>query len=59
MQNLILFINAFFSYLLVFVVIIILVIVAILIGVRLRKAKDAKAGNDIAFTETSARKEQS
>lgn len=42
MTNLILFINAFLSYLLVFVFIIALVIVACIIGVKWRKAKDAK-----------------
>ncbi|MCM1267445.1 MAG: hypothetical protein NC302_06030 [Bacteroidales bacterium] len=43
MTNLILFLNAFFSYLLVFVLIIALVIVASVIGVKWRKSKDAKA----------------
>jgi predicted membrane protein len=43
MTNLILFINAFLSYLLCFVFIIALVIVACVIGVKWRKSKDAKA----------------
>ncbi len=43
MTNLILFVNAFLSYLLIFVLIIALVIVACLIGVKWRKSKDAKA----------------
>lgn len=43
MTNLILFVNAFLSYLLVFVLIIALVIVACVIGVKWRKNKDAKA----------------
>ena len=42
MTNLILFINAFLSYLLLFVLIIALVIVACIIGVKWRKSKDAK-----------------
>ena len=43
MTNLILFVNAFLSYLLIFVLIIALVIVACIIGVKWRKSKDAKA----------------
>ena len=43
MTNLILFANAFLSYLLLFVLIIALVIVACIIGVKWRKSKDAKA----------------
>lgn len=42
MTNFILFINAFLSYLLLFVLIIALVIVACIIGVKWRKSKDAK-----------------
>ena len=42
MENLILFINSFFSYLLVFVIAIVVIIVAIFIGTKLRKNKDAK-----------------
>lgn len=42
MTNLILFVNAFLSYLLLFVLIIALVIVACMIGVKWRKSKDAK-----------------
>ena len=43
MTNLILFVNAFLSYLLVFVFIIAVVVVACIIGVKWRKIKDAKA----------------
>lgn len=43
MTNLILFVNAFLSYLLIFVLIVALVIVACIIGVKWRKSKDAKA----------------
>ncbi len=43
MGNLILFLNAFLSYLFVFVLIIAVVIVACIIGVKWRKSKDAKA----------------
>lgn len=53
MANLVLFINAFLSYLLLFVLIIALVIVACIIGVKWRKAKDAK--NAVAAdTQTEA-----
>lgn len=43
MANVILFLNAFLSYLLCFVLIVALVIVACVIGVKWRKSKDAKA----------------
>lgn len=43
MTNLILFVNAFLSYLLVFVFIVAVVVVACVIGVKWRKSKDAKA----------------
>lgn len=46
MTNLILFVNAFLSYLLLFVFIIVLVIVACIIGVKWRKSKDAKIAAD-------------
>ncbi|MDE5938873.1 MAG: hypothetical protein K2H37_07305 [Lachnospiraceae bacterium] len=49
MTNLILFVNSFLSYLLLFVLIVALVIVACVIGVKWRKSKDAKAA-----LETSA-----
>ena len=42
MNNLILFINSFLSYLLVFAVIVAVVAVAVAIGITLRKKKDAK-----------------
>ncbi|MDE7246755.1 MAG: hypothetical protein K2N43_02595 [Lachnospiraceae bacterium] len=51
MANLILFVNAFLSYLLCFVLIIALVIVACVIGVKWRKSKDAKAA---AVAQTDA-----
>lgn len=43
MTNLILFVNAFLSYFLLFLFIIALVIIACVIGVKWRKSKDAKA----------------
>lgn len=53
MNNLILFVNAFLSYLLIFVLIIALVIVACVIGVKWRKSKDAKeASNGTGQAET-------
>lgn len=58
MQNLILFVNAFLSYLLVFVLIVALVIAACVIGVKWRKSKDAKAalaeGTDAAGNNPTA-----
>ena len=42
MNNLILFTNAFLNYLLLFVICVCVIIAAVLIGIRLRKAKDAK-----------------
>lgn len=44
MGKLILFINAFLSYLLVFALVVVLVIVACVIGVKWRKSKNAKLG---------------
>lgn len=58
MTNLILFVNAFLSYLLIFLLIVALVIVACIIGVKWRKSKDAKAalvgGADAADGDTTA-----
>ena len=60
MTNLILFVNAFLSYLLVFVLIVALVIVSCIIGVKWRKSKDAKAAaagdaqTDAVGTNTTA-----
>ena len=48
MNNLILFFNAFLSYLLLFVIIVALVIIACVIGVKWRKSKNAK----LALAET-------
>jgi hypothetical protein len=42
MDNLILFINAFLSYFLVYVISAAIIVTAVLIGIRLRKMKDAK-----------------
>lgn len=43
MAKLILFLNSFLSYLLLFVLIVAVVVVACMIGVKWRKNKDAKA----------------
>lgn len=43
MTNLILFLNAFMSYLFLFLFIVALIIVACFIGIKWRKSKDAKA----------------
>jgi len=53
MTNLILFVNAFLSYLLVFVLIVALVIVACVIGVKWRKSKDARAAALEAQADTA------
>lgn len=42
MNNLILFVNAFLSYLLVFVIVVVLCAIAIAIGITIRKKQDAK-----------------
>lgn len=42
MANLILFLNSFFSYLLLFIIIVALVIAACVIGAKWRKSKDQK-----------------
>lgn len=42
MTNLILFINSFLSYLLVFALIVVLVVIACILGVKWRKSTDAK-----------------
>ena len=42
MNNLILFLNSFFSYLLLFLLIVALVIIACVIGAKWRKSKDQK-----------------
>ncbi len=42
MNNLILFLNSFLSYLLLFVIMVALVVIACVIGVKLRKSKDAR-----------------
>ena len=49
MNNIILFLNAFLSYLLLFAIIVALVIIACVIGVKWRKSKDAK----LALTEAA------
>ena len=51
MNNLILFINSFLSYLLVMAVIVILAGIAIFIGIKLRKNKNAKVEQMKAATE--------
>lgn len=42
MNNLILFLNAFFSYLLLFILIVALVVIACVLGAKWRKSKDKK-----------------
>lgn len=47
MGNLILFINSFLSYLLVFAVIVVLVILACILGVKWKKISDAKKSGGV------------
>ena len=55
MTNLILFVNAFLSYLLVFVFIVILVIIACILGVKWKKSSDAKLIGDVeVFSESDS-----
>ena len=54
MNNLILFINAFLSYFLVYVISAVVIVVAVLLGIRFRKYKDAKAALETAVTETES-----
>ena len=54
MGNLILFLNAFLSYAFAFVVVIALIIVACLIGISLRKRKNAAEGIGTEEKEVSA-----
>lgn len=46
MTKLILFLNSFLSYLLVFVIIVALVIIACILGVKWKKSSDAKKAGD-------------
>ena len=57
MSNLILFLNSFLSYLLVFVIIVALVIIACVIGVKWRKSKDLKTAQS-SGTDGSALNQQ-
>lgn len=56
MNNLILFLNAFLSYLLLFAFIVVLVIIASVIGIKWRKSKDAKlaAAGEGAVEQTAS-----
>ena len=51
MNNLILFVNSFLSYLLLMAVIVILAGIAVFIGIKLRKNKNAKVEQMQAATE--------
>ena len=52
MNNLILFFNAFLSYIVLFLVIIVVAAVAMFIGIKRRKAQDAKALLEQTAAET-------
>lgn len=56
MNNLILFLNAFLSYLLLFAFIVVLVIIASVIGIKWRKSKDVKlaAAGEGAVEQTAS-----
>lgn len=53
MGNFILFLNSFFSYLLLFALVVVLVIIACVIGAKWRKSKDMKNGQ-LAGTDGNA-----
>ncbi|MEG1847411.1 MAG: hypothetical protein RRX92_04515 [Lachnospiraceae bacterium] len=53
MNQLILFVNSFLSYLLVFAIVVVLLIVGCTIGIKWRKSKDAKAALEVSATEDS------
>lgn len=52
MNNLILFVNSFLSYLLVMAVIVVLAGVGLFIGIKARKSKDAKESGESVSTES-------
>lgn len=54
MNNLILFLNSFLSYLLLFVIMIALVVIACIIGVKMRKSKDARLQAEAVLEEEEA-----
>lgn len=49
MSNLILFVNSFLSYLLVFVVVVSLIVIAVKIGIALRKKKDLQMAAEVSM----------
>ena len=57
MANLIAFLNAFLSYLLLFAVCVAVILVAVKIGITLRKNKDAKTALEAAKAAESELKE--
>jgi len=59
MNNLILFTNAFLSYLLLFVIAVCVVIAAVLIGRKLRTLKDAKDAQAAEVAQAAASAEES
>ena len=60
MDNLILFINEFTSYLLLFLLIVVLVIISFVCGVKLRKVRDGRKEelSDVESAEVSQKTEQ-
>ncbi|MBD5466461.1 MAG: hypothetical protein HDR22_11755 [Lachnospiraceae bacterium] len=54
MNNLILFLNSFLSYLLLFVIMIALVVIACIIGVKMRKSKDVRLQAEAVLEEEEA-----
>ncbi len=58
MTNLILFANAFMSYLLLFLLIVVLVIIACVLGVKWRKSKDKKLAMAVETEESSSVEEK-
>lgn len=58
MSNLILFLNVFLSYAVLFLIIVVLVIIAVLLGIRLRKNKDIKDAQIAAAQDTQGAAEE-
>lgn len=56
MDNLVLFVNSFLSYLLVVVVISVLVGIAIFIGIKMRKNKNAKLAAEMSVSDIKEQK---
>ncbi|MGN0132675.1 MAG: hypothetical protein ACI4AA_09565 [Lachnospiraceae bacterium] len=57
MENLILFVNSFLSYILLFLIIVVVAGIAMFIGITMRKKSDAKAAEEAANAVSSETEE--